>query len=244
MVRVLLALITYHLSLITSSAQDEPEYRMEIGGVLGLQAYQGDFSSSIMSGLQPMAAIVAKYKTNPRMAWSAQLGFGQLKGSSKDVKTWYPALNANPVEFKTSMTSFSLRYEYNFWPFGTGQEFLGAKPLTPFMAVGLGMAFASPKLTHTQALTEEGTAMDAPSSVVGGTMLFAFGVKYKVAQRMNLIAEWAMNFTGTDKLDGVKDPYGIQSSGLFKNTDCFSTLQLSLTYDIWAKCKTCHNDRD
>ena len=45
-------------------------------------------------------------------------------------------------------------------------------------------------------------------------------------------------------LDGVKDPYGIKSSGLFKNTDCYSQLRVSLTYDLWAKCKTCHNDRD
>ena len=243
-VRVLLVLLTCHLSLLDSFAQDEPEYRMEIGGAMGLQAYQGDFSSSLVSSMQPMATIMAKYKSNPRMAWSAQLGFGQLKGSSKNVKTWYPALSANPVDFKTTLASFSLRYEYNFWPFGTGQEFLGAKPLTPFMAVGLGMAFASPKLTELLPLNEGGELMEAPSSVVGGTLLFAFGVKYKVAPRLNLIAEWAMNFTGTDKLDGVKDPYGIESSGLFKNNDSFSTLQLSLTYDIWAKCKTCHNDRE
>ncbi|MBQ9356273.1 MAG: outer membrane beta-barrel protein [Prevotella sp.] len=239
---VLMASITCHLPLVTSSAQDDTEYRMEIGGGLGLQTYQGDFSGSIISGMQPMAAIVAKYKSNPRMAWSAQLGFGQLKGSSKDVKTWFPALNANPVDFKTSLTSFSLRYEYNFWPFGTGQEYLGAKPLTPFMAAGIGLAFASPKLSGTMPAAENGTPIEAPSSVAAGTLNFAFGVKYKVAPRLNLTAEWAMSFTGTDKIDGIKDPYGIASSGMFKNNDSFSTLQLSLTYDIWAKCKTCHND--
>jgi hypothetical protein len=53
-----------------------------------------------------------------------------------------------------------------------------------------------------------------------------------------------IHFTGSDKLDGVTDPYGIKSSGLFKNTDSYSTLLVTLSYDIWAKCKTCHNDRD
>jgi hypothetical protein len=53
-----------------------------------------------------------------------------------------------------------------------------------------------------------------------------------------------MHFTGSDRLDGVSDPYGIKSSGLFKNTDCYSHLRLSVSYDLWAKCKTCHNDRD
>jgi len=70
------------------------------------------------------------------------------------------------------------------------------------------------------------------------------GVKYKVSNRVNLTLEWAMHFSLSDELDGVKDPYGIKSSGLFKNTDCYSTLSLSVTYDLWAKCKVCHNDKD
>ena len=227
MVRVLLALITYHLSLITSTAQDEPEYRMEVGAGVGLQAYQGDLNGSILKGMKPMGALVAKYKLNPRMAWGAQLAFGGLKGSSRNVETWYPGLNEQPVDFSTSLTNFDVRYEYNFWPFGTGQEYLGARPLTPFMALGAGMTFASVK---------------GNGSVTALTAVLGCGVKYKLRQRLNLTLEWMVHFTGTDKLDGLKDPYGIKSSGLFKNNDGFTTLQLSLTYDLWAKCKTCHND--
>ena len=70
------------------------------------------------------------------------------------------------------------------------------------------------------------------------------GVKWKVAQRVNLTIEWAMRFTMSDNLDGRKDVYGIESNGLFKNTDCYSVLQLGVTYDLWAKCKTCNNERD
>ena len=28
------------------------------------------------------------------------------------------------------------------------------------------------------------------------------------------------------------------------DTTEYSVLQLAVTYDLWAKCKTCHNDRD
>ena len=70
------------------------------------------------------------------------------------------------------------------------------------------------------------------------------GVKYKIGERVNLTAEWRVHFTLSDLLDGKEDPYGIKSSGLFKNTDGYSILQLAVTYDLWAKCKTCHNDRD
>ena len=70
------------------------------------------------------------------------------------------------------------------------------------------------------------------------------GIRYKLGQRLNLTAEWAMRITPSDKLDGQSDVYGIESSGLFKNTDCYSVFLVALSYDIWAKCKTCNNDRD
>ena len=208
-------------------AQDDPEYRMEVGGAIGLAAYQGDFGGALFKQMQPMGSLVAKYKMNPRMAWAANLGFGKLKGRSDATPTWYPDYADAPIEFSTSLTNFDVRFEYNFWAFGTGREYRGARPLAPFIAFGMGLCFANC----------DGTA-------VGFEMPLGFGVKYKLADRLNLTAEWTMHLTGTDKLDGVSDPYGIKSSGLFKNTDCYSLLQVALTYDIWAKCKTCHNDNE
>ena len=79
---------------------------------------------------------------------------------------------------------------------------------------------------------------------LGINMPVGAGVKYKLAPRLNLADEWTIHFTGNDRLDGVKDHYRITSSGLFKNTDCYTHLRLSLTYDIWAKCKVCHNDKE
>ena len=215
------------LHAVAMLAQDEPEYRMEIGGGAGLVAYEGDFNGNLLKGMQPMGALIAKYRMNPRMAWAANLGIGKLKGSSTNVTTWYPELRDNPIEFAATITYLDLRYEYNFWAFGTGQEYHGARPFTPFITLGAGLAFAKP--------AESVTAFQVP---------IGLGVKYKLRNRLNLTAEWVMHFSGSDRLDGIKDPYGIESSGLFKNTDCYSTLQLTLTYDIWAKCKTCNNDRD
>ena len=205
-------------------AQEAPEYRLELGAGAGAVVYLGDFNGSLMRGMQPMGTAVVKYKPNPRMAWSLLVGYGQLKGASKHADTWYPAFADNPTEFKNGLTDVSLRYEYNFWPFGTGREYRGAQPLTPFITFGLGLSFAG--------------------SATGGQMPIGFGVKYKAGDRLNLALEWTMHFTGSDMLDGVEDPYGIKSSGLFKNTDCYGILGLTLTYDLWAKCKTCNNDRD
>ena len=151
-----------------------------------------------------------------------------MKGAIADAETWYPEAASLPQTFSNPMVDGSVRFEYNFWPFGTGREYRGAKHLTPFLAFGVGITYVK--------TPDEG--------VMAGNMPFGLGLKYKVGERMNLTAEWRMHFTGSDKLDGVSDPYGVKSSGLFKNTDCYSVLQLSLTYDIWEKCKTCNNDRD
>ncbi|MBR1546093.1 MAG: porin family protein [Prevotella sp.] len=210
---------------VALSAQDAPEYRAEIGGGIGLVAYEGDFNGNLFKNMQPMFTLLGRYKFNPRMALALNVSYGKIKGSSKDAKTYYPDI---PVtDFSHGLLDVGVRYEYNFWPYGTGREYRGAKRLTPYLYIGMGATMVKPEKTE--------IAFNLP---VGA------GVKYKVGERVNLALEWAMHFTSSDMLDGVKDPYGIQSSGLFKNTDCYSHLRMSLTYDIWAKCKTCHNDRD
>ena len=210
-------------------AQEDPEYRAEIGGGVGLVGYLGDFNGRLMAGQQPMGAVVGRYKMNPRMAWAMSIGLGKLKGSSDNVDTWYPGIKDSArVDFSHTLVDVGARYEYNFWPYGTGREYRGAKPLTPFIAIGVGTS-----VVKTPAKT-----------VVALNLPIGLGLKYKVGERLNLTAEWLMHFTGSDELDGVKDPYTVRSTGLFKNTDCYTTMQLSLTYDVWAKCKTCHNDRE
>lgn len=211
----------------SAQAQTEPEYRLEIGGAVGAVTYLGDFNSALFKNVQPMGSLLAKYRLDPRRALSFNVGYGQLKGSDRDAKTYYP--DTIDYSFKTSLVDVGLRYEYNFWPYGTGEEYRGAKRLTPYIFIGLGATIAK---ADTADKTD--VALNVP---LGG------GVKYKMADRLNLALEWAVHFTGSDVLDGAKDPYGIKSSGLFKNTDCYSQLRLSVTYDLWAKCKTCHNDR-
>ncbi len=210
----------------TASAQTAPEYRLELGGGLGMVTYLGDFNSNIVKNAQPMFSVVAKYKFDPRRAVSFNVSYGKIKGAAKDAQTYIPAPYQD-YSFNHALWDAGMRFEYNFWPYGTGLEYRGAKRLTPYIYIGMGVTMAKPDKTE--------MAFNLP---LGG------GVKYKVADRLNMAIEWTMHFTTSDMLDGVKDPYGIKSSGIFKNTDCYSHLRLSLTYDLWVKCRTCHNDRD
>ena len=211
---------------VGAHAQTEPEYRLEVGGGIGMVSYQGDFNGNIFKNMQPMFSLLAKYKFNPRVAIAMNISYGKLKGSAKDVTSHVPEQWAD-YSFKRKIGDVGVCMEYNFWPYGTGMEYRGAQRLTPYIFIGLG--------TTVYKTDKPQLAMNMP---------LGLGVKYKAADRVNMALEWAMHFSSSDRLDGASNPLGIKSSGLFKNTDCYSQLRLSVTYDLWAKCKTCHNDRD
>lgn len=213
-------------AMLNMNAQTDDEYLMEIGGGVGFLGYLGDYNNVLTRDLQPMATLLVRRNLNPYMGLRLAASFGKLKGDERDVKTVYPSTGITPYSFNRTLTDVSLTYEYNFWPYGTGHDYYGAKRLTPFVFLGLGGTYAG----------------GDGSSVFTANVPIGLGLKYKVGQRMNVGVEWAMHFSMSDKLDGRKDPYGITSSGMFKNTDCYSVLQLTLSYSFMPKCTTCNKD--
>lgn len=224
--RTILLIAFFTLVSLGAKAQDEYEYKMEIGVGAGMVSYEGDFNGSIVKNMQPSASLILRRIFNPYMGVKLDVMYGKLKGSSADVKTYYPGYDDNPIEFSNTLLDAGLTFEYNFWPYGTGREYRGAKRLTPFVFLGIGATY----------VTGGGENAFTANVPIG------FGVKYKIGKRLNLGLEWAMHFSLSDKLDGVEDPYGIESSGVFKNTDCYSALKLTLTYSFMPKCKICNKD--
>lgn len=213
-------------AMLNMNAQTDDEYLMEIGGGVGFLGYLGDYNNVLTRDLQPMATLLVRRNLNPYMGLRLAASFGKLKGDERDVKTVYPSTGVTPYSFSRTLTDVSLTYEYNFWPYGTGHDYYGAKRLTPFVFLGLGGTYAG----------------GDGSSVFTANVPIGLGLKYKVGLRMNVGVEWAMHFSMSDKLDGRNDPYGITSSGMFKNTDCYSVLQLTLSYSFMPKCTTCNKD--
>ena len=219
-----LMLLLFSLPL---AAQEDDMYKMEIGAGLGMVSYEGDFNGNVTKNMQPGASLILRRVFNPYMDMRLNLMYGKLKGDSKNVKTYYPDYQQKAYSFSNTLLDLSLLYEYNFWPYGTGRDYRGAKRLTPFVFLGIGGTYVK---------TEQ-------KGVFTGNFPLGVGVKYKLAKRVNLAVEWAIHFSLSDELDGVKDPYKIKSSGLFKNTDCYSALQLTLTYSFMQKCRTCNSDK-
>ena len=213
------------LAMMPAWAQEDPEYKMEIGGGAGLVGYLGDFNGNLTKHLQPSATLLWRRVVSPYMAFKVDASYGKLKGTSKDVETFYPDYADNVYEFSNDMVDMNATYEYNFWPYGTGRDYRGAKRLTPFVFGGLGMTYVK-----------------GDKSVFTANVPLGLGIKYKVADRMNLGVEWAIHFSLSDKLDNIQDPYYVKSTGAFKNADAYSSLRVTLTYSFMEKCRVCHNE--
>lgn len=221
----LIATLFVTLAAGTAQAQTDDEYRLEIGAGAGTVSYLGDFNGNLLKGMQPAGSLLLRRVINPYMALRLGVSAGTLKGNASDTGTWYPELTDGHASFSNTLTDVSLTYEYNFWPYGTGNDYRGAQRLTPFIMIGLGATYVK-----------------AGKSVLTANVPLGFGLKYKVAKRLNLGVEWAVHFSLSDELDGIKNPYTIKSKGIFKNTDCYSALQLTLTYSFLPKCLTCNKD--
>lgn len=225
--RKLLLMLMVLLPAARMSAQDDPQYRMEIGAGVGMVSYEGDFNGNVLKNMQPMFSALWRYNFDPYKDLRLSATYGKLKGSSKDVVTYYPDYATEEYSFNRNLLDVSLVFEYNFWPYGTGRDYRGAKRLTPYIYGGIGATSASG---------------GGSKSVFTANVPIGLGVKYKLNERMNLGLDWGIHFSLSDELDGVKDPYQVKSSGMFKNTDCYSMLQLTLTYSFKAKCRTCNKE--
>ncbi len=210
---------------LSMSAQTEPEYCMEFGVGGGLVSYEGDFNGSIFGGMQPSAAIIYRYLFNPYAAIRANVDYLSFKGQASNTKTVYLP-EYDDYAFKTTAVDMNVLFECNFWPYGTGHDYRGAKRITPYVCLGIGLTYGN--------VADHG-------SVFTANVPLGLGVKYKVGHRVNLNLEWVMHFSLCDNLDGVKDPYGVKSSGIFKNTDCYSQLMVNVTYSFKERCRVCHN---
>lgn len=219
----LLFLLPLFLALapLKGVAQEE-SYRFDIGGQLGMSGYAGDASSNIFS--HPGFAAGASFRYLPDVRWAIRTVFNVmgLSGDTKGMDDVLPG-GAN-YSFKSTVYDLGGRVEFNFLPYGIGETYKQLKRISPYLAVGVGVSLAS---------CEGQTA-------VGFNIPMAFGVKYKLRERLNLGLEFSITKVFNDHMDGVlADLHQIQTS-FVRNTDWYSDISISLTYEFGKRCSTCH----
>lgn len=222
----LIAVILLALCPAETKAQ-ETEYNMELGVLGGGCFYMGDANTSKpFVETNSAVGILARYNINPRMVVKADLARGIIAGSTANTKNKFPS--DEPIAFRRNIYELGFQGEYNFFAYGTGEGYKDSHRLTPYILAGVGFTFA-PKPAE---------------NVFAANFPIGVGVKYKLAPRLNVGAEWTFRFCTSDKLDvtnteglQLADPYGIRS-GFLKNKDTYSFVIAYISYDLFAK--DCH----
>ncbi len=210
---------------VAAYAQNENDtYKFDIGAGLGMSGYLGDVNESNVFASPGVAFDLAfryLFEDN-RWAVRGQLTGMSLSGNSLKFDNVYP-LNNN-YEFKSWAYDLGARGEFNFFSYGIGETYKRLKRWTPYLSLGIGVTYAK--------------CGDAGS--VAFNIPMGFGVKYKAAKRVNLMAEFSMTKVFGDKVDGeLKDLYQIKSS-FVKNTDWYSSIIIGVSYEFGPRCSQCH----
>ena len=217
------------MTFMGAAAQDETEYRMEVGAAAGGSFGLNDANSSFFGQPNVAGGALLRFILNPRSAVKVNLNYNLTKGDTKNLKDFQPAVIGTAgaerlkYNFSGGIADLNVLYELHFLPYGYKEGYLKHKRLVPYVQFGIGASFSTVDNDFT------------PNIPIG------FGLKYKLAERINLGFDWQMHFTISDKLDGLEAPQGIKSTG-FKNKDHYHTAFITLTYSFAPKCATCNKD--
>lgn len=222
-------LLIYLLTLVfpvlyASTAKAQEDYRFDIGGGVGMTGYLGDANmSNLWSHPSWDVELLLRYIANPRWAFKTNIYAGGLSGDSADMENVFPT--DETYKFTTTFFELGELAEFNFFNYGMGESYRKLKRFTPYITAGLGLT---------------GWSVDKKMGVAF-TIPIGFGFKYKPSLRWNIGLEFLMKKTFTDRLDGemLEDPMGIKSS-FMKNTDWYSTLTVTISYEFSKRCATCN----
>lgn len=223
-IRILLTSLMILAATLVAEVRAQEDYRFDIGGGVGMTGYLGDANGSNLwrnPGYDVEAML--RYIINPRFGLKTNFYVGSLRGDTSQMTDILPD-NAN-FKFSTTFYELGELFEFNFFNYGIGETYRQLKRISPYITAGLG-------LTLWTVDGRTGAAFNIP---------LGCGVKFKINRRLNLGLEFLMKKTFTDRLDGdnLKDPYGIKSS-FMKNTDWYSTLTVSLSYEFSKRCAVCN----
>ncbi|MCM1152981.1 MAG: DUF6089 family protein [Muribaculum sp.] len=206
---------------LKASAQED--YRFDIGGGIGMTGYLGDANSAnLLKNPKWDIELLFRYIMNPRFNFKTNFYVGALGGDSSQMTNVFPGEN---YKFSTTFYELGELVEFHFFDYGMGEYYRKLKRWTPYIAAGLSATVWGVD-GHTYA---------------GFTIPFGVGFKFKPSRRLNLGLEFLMKKVFSDRLDGenLRDPFMIKSS-FAKNTDWYSTLTLTISYEFSKRCAVCH----
>ena len=207
-----------------NAQSEDDDYRFDIGAGVGMTGYLGDANTSnLLKDPGWNAELLFRYILNPRWAFKTNFHTGSFRGNSADMTNVFPG--GNTFKFNSTFYEIGEMVEFNFFNYGLGKKYQNLKRLSPYIAAGIGVSL----------FTTSGNSCFTFNIPIG------IGLKYKVNKRLNLGLEFIMKKTFSDKIDGtdLSDPYQIKHA-FIKNTDWYSTLSFTISYEFSQRCAECN----
>ncbi len=217
-------LLALAMALILSKANAQEDYRFDIGGGIGMTGYLGDANTAnLYQNPSWDVELLFRYIANPRWAFKSNFYVGGLRGNSAQMTNVFPS--GETYKFSTTFFEIGEMAEFHFFNYGMGERYRKLKRFSPYITGGVSLTVWSV----------------GGATTAGFTLPFGVGAKFKINRRLNLGAEFLMKKVFSDRLDGpqLADPMGIKSA-FAKNTDWYSTLTITLSYEFSKRCQTCH----
>lgn len=222
LIKILLIIVT--VSMAHTGLRAQEDYRFDIGGGVGMTGYLGDANSAnLLQNPSWDVEVLFRYIYNPRINFKTNFFVGGLRGDSSQMDNVFP--DGQNFKFSTTFYELGELFEFHFFNYGMGETYRRLKRWTPYITAGVS-------LTAWNVDSKFGASFTIPMGI---------GFKYKPALRWNIGLEFLMKKTFSDRLDGAKlsDPLGIKSE-FMKNTDWYSTLTLTISYEFSKRCAVCH----
>ncbi len=174
----------------------------------------GDLSSMVpVPHLMPPAiGPIARYNFNMRNALRAHAIFYTLSDSEENFR-------GGLAEFQSSFVDLGLDFEFNWWPYKTGNP---KTKYSPYVSAGLGYSlnYAGGSVSHLY-------------------LPFGGGLKANLGKRLSGGVEVNMRKTFTDLIDGITNLGGETVQTPVGNNDWYMFTGVFLTYKIFNYREEC-----
>ena len=211
------------LCMVTGAQAEERMLHCELGVDAGCGYYVGDANKHIFQNVREVYGANFRYMFDYR--WSLRVkGMAQrIAGYNSDGTGFVVKSNGM---WENRLVNMDVVAEFNFFPFGDVRSDSRIKPITPYIATGIGMSLHS------------------KYSKMSAYMPFIVGCKWRCAKYCTIHLAWEHDVHFADNLENVKDydnKYNLNGNNLM-NVDVTGNLVLGVAVAFVRSkrvCRTC-----
>ena len=211
------------MAMLGTMVHAQDEYKAEIGIAGGGAFYLGDANKSIFKNTQAAYGGLFRYRFNQRIA--GRIEFSATNVSVPDALDPKDSHVTVPVD--NAVKTVDINLEFNFYDLAHNPFKYNTTRFSPYIFAGYTKSYFQ--------YNQVGRVKDGIN--------FGVGVKYKLAPRWNLNAQWANKLMISDQIEGLgtyADPFGLNGTNIFNN-DFLSTFSVGITFDFWERVCACRS---